>query len=106
MAPAPSPAEFPDLFGTPAPAKPAPKPANLYVIPAGARSRPCTGSTCTDRIYWMAGCPVPLSINPAIRPECQHPTATAAGAGVSHFLDCPDRDAFSASGSRRGARSR
>ena len=73
----------------------------LYPIPPRTRPQLCN---CGAEFYWVhhrapgdvpqPGKPLPISVNPALHPDCKPPTADTAGAGINHFADCPLRDKY------------
>jgi hypothetical protein len=71
-------------------------------IPALTAPELCTGPTCGATIYKVphpkTGNTVPVScaVEGAVVPD---PLEDIQGRGISHFIDCPDRDQFG-----RGAR--
>jgi|ERR1051325_8052355 hypothetical protein len=101
-----------------------PKPSNQpwRPIPIGTPAGVCRGhqlegGSCVQTVYWIvnpatgARMPVSIAFDGARAPDPERdpnqldafsaPGAEPlAGRGVSHFVDCPDREAFS----KRGAR--
>jgi hypothetical protein len=67
----------------------------LYPVPplgSGTRQARCTGKHCDAVVFWTPGVRFPISCS---YDGCTSPTATDPGLGVSHFVDCPDSQAFS-----------
>lgn len=79
---------------------PPPKPPVLFDIPAGTEPSKCV--RCPATIYWSGKQPL------RAEKECHHftkdvriptpdacaPTDKRAGKGFSHFIDCPQANAF------------
>jgi hypothetical protein len=87
-----------DLFGAPvAPVKqpPAPKGPTWYVVPSGTTGTKCRGESCGATVYFVKGYPAPISCDVE---GATHPNRLTSqdGRGVSHFVDCPDREDFRA----------
>lgn len=72
-----------------------------YRIPAGTRPWRCRG--CPELVYSVPDTKAPITVRYA---DGRAPTATADGEGVSHFLNCPKRDRFSAKGKQSGGSAR
>lgn len=66
------------------------RPPQWFVIPAGARARPCT--TCDEPIFFVkqpSGKTLPVSCD---WDGAFVPTAHEEGMGIAHFVTCPGRD--------------
>lgn len=62
----------------------------FFDIPAGTPPSECR--SCRQLVYWIRTAldrPMPVSVDVD---GAYDPTATEAGQGISHFVDCPNRD--------------
>ena len=72
------------------------RPPKYYVVPIGSRSKPCTGPTCKNVVWWIrtptgAHLPVDCSVEGG-----KAPTANEDGIGVSEWGTCADAKYFAA----------